>query len=92
MFAIAQALKDGETIEKIHELSKIDLWFLSKMKNIIDIEKAFTRLDRGVAQKSKKAGFSDRRSRPHSRRAEVRDGCEKNGYYSSRKANRHARR
>src|SRR4029077_9356189 len=36
MFAIAHALKDGVTIEKIHELSGIDPWFLAKMKNIID--------------------------------------------------------
>ena len=36
VFAIAQALEEGYTIERIHELTKIDPWFLSRMKNIVD--------------------------------------------------------
>lgn len=38
MFAIAQAMKIGYSVDKINELSKIDKWFLYKMKNIVDIE------------------------------------------------------
>ncbi len=36
IFAIAQALEEGYTIERIHELTKIDPWFLGKLKNIVD--------------------------------------------------------
>ena len=61
IFALAQALRDGVSIERIHQLSKIDRWFLSKMENIIAIEK---RLKRGRITKerlleAKRAGFSD---------------------------------
>ena len=39
IFAISKALKNGYSVDKIYELTKIDKWFLYKMKNIIDIEK-----------------------------------------------------
>ena len=35
IFFIAQALKKGYSIDKIHELTKIDKWFLDKLENII---------------------------------------------------------
>ena len=35
IFAIAQALEEGYTIERIEELTKIDPWFIERMKNII---------------------------------------------------------
>ncbi len=38
-FAIAESLRRGVTIDEIHKLSKIDKWFLTGLKNIIDIEK-----------------------------------------------------
>ena len=38
IFAIAQALEDGYTVERIEELTKIDPWFLSRLKNIVDIK------------------------------------------------------
>ncbi|MDD5362040.1 MAG: carbamoyl-phosphate synthase (glutamine-hydrolyzing) large subunit [Ignavibacteria bacterium] len=34
IFSIAEALRRGMTVEKIHELTKIDLWFLYKLQNI----------------------------------------------------------
>ncbi len=37
IFAIAQALEEGYTIERIEELTKIDPWFLSRMKHIVDL-------------------------------------------------------
>jgi len=40
MYAIALALKNGYTVDRIHQLSKITPWFLYKMKNIVDMEKA----------------------------------------------------
>ena len=36
VFAIAQAMEEGYTIERIHDLTKIDPWFLGKLKNIVD--------------------------------------------------------
>ncbi|OGU74784.1 MAG: carbamoyl phosphate synthase large subunit [Ignavibacteria bacterium RBG_16_34_14] len=39
MFAIAEALQCGYSIDKIYELTKITKWFLFKMKNIIETEK-----------------------------------------------------
>ena len=38
IFFIANALKHGYTVDRIHELTKIDKWFLCKLRNIIDIE------------------------------------------------------
>ena len=38
IFAIAQALEDGYTVERIEELTKIDIWFLSRLKNIVDMK------------------------------------------------------
>ncbi|MCQ2129961.1 MAG: carbamoyl-phosphate synthase (glutamine-hydrolyzing) large subunit [Bacteroidales bacterium] len=38
IFAIAQALEEGYTIERIEELTKIDPWFLSRMKHIVDLK------------------------------------------------------
>ena len=35
IFIIAQALRRGYTVERIHELTKIDLWFLQKLNNIM---------------------------------------------------------
>jgi carbamoyl-phosphate synthase large subunit len=65
MFAISRALIDGYTLEKIHDLSKIDFWFLNKLKNIVDLgkklrKKSFKTLDRYLLLKAKKFGFSDK--------------------------------
>ena len=38
IFAIAQALEEGYTVERIEELTKIDPWFLSRLKNIVDMK------------------------------------------------------
>ncbi len=61
IFAVAQALRAGESVEKIHHLSKIDPWFLEKMRNIIEVEKALThaKLDASLLLRAKKTGFSD---------------------------------
>nr|NVI70384.1 rudimentary [Cucujiformia] len=66
MFVIAAALKNGYTINKLYELTKIDRWFLKKMKNIIDwniyLENRITQKDltREILIKSKQIGFSDK--------------------------------
>ncbi|MBI2037468.1 MAG: carbamoyl-phosphate synthase (glutamine-hydrolyzing) large subunit [Candidatus Magasanikbacteria bacterium] len=65
IFAIARALKQGYTVDRIHELSKIDRWFLHKLKNIVDLDnslKNFTleTLPLDVLKTVKQAGFSDK--------------------------------
>jgi len=64
MFVIAEALKKGYTIERIHDLTKINPWFLYKIKNIVDIEKKlqkykFSTLPFDLLKESKQKGFSD---------------------------------
>ena len=62
VFALAEALRKGETVEKLHALSKIDPWFLEKMKNIAAFEKGLPRkrLDAKTMQAAKRLGFSDK--------------------------------
>jgi carbamoyl-phosphate synthase large subunit len=62
IFALAQALAGGASAKKLHDISKIDMWFLGKMERIIKIEKELKkakRLDATLLLKAKKAGFSD---------------------------------
>jgi hypothetical protein len=37
MFVLAAALKDGYTDDQLYQLTKIDKWFLSKMRNIVNL-------------------------------------------------------
>src|SRR3989344_38760 len=62
MLAIANALQDGVSPEKITKASHIDLWFLEKMKNIVALEKRIrgNRLDAKLMREAKQKGFSDR--------------------------------
>ena len=65
IFAIAQALEEGYTIERIYELTKIDPWFIGKLKNIVDFKAlllTFNTLEDVPAEtlrKAKELGFSD---------------------------------
>ncbi|MDP2625231.1 MAG: carbamoyl-phosphate synthase (glutamine-hydrolyzing) large subunit, partial [Candidatus Peregrinibacteria bacterium] len=62
MLAIAEALRQGWTTEKINKLSGIDHWFLDKLANIIQLEKELKTsksVDRDLMDRSKKAGYSD---------------------------------
>lgn len=62
IFAIYQALKRGESIEKIHELSKVDNWFISQLKRVSDTEFELSSadLEENLLKKAKKLGFSDK--------------------------------
>ncbi|MGE5402858.1 MAG: carbamoyl-phosphate synthase (glutamine-hydrolyzing) large subunit, partial [Ignavibacteriales bacterium] len=65
MFAIARAMQEGFSVDKIHELSKIDRWFLYKLKNIVDMEKelsasSFGKLPAELLREAKQKGFSDK--------------------------------
>ena len=65
IFAIAQALEEGYSIEKIESLTKIDPWFLTRLKHIVDLKNellAFNSLDDISDEKMrevKACGFSD---------------------------------
>jgi carbamoyl-phosphate synthase large subunit len=61
VFAIAQALNNGFTVDRIHELSRIDRWFLHKIDNIVRMEKELAKdgISRDMMLEAKKAGFSD---------------------------------
>ena len=38
IFVVSKALKIGYTVEQIHQLTKIDRWFLQKLKHLVDID------------------------------------------------------
>lgn len=64
IFMIAKALTKGMSVDRIHDLTKIDRWFLYKMKNIIDNEKflqtkKIEELSRENILEAKQNGFSD---------------------------------
>ena len=65
IFAIAQALEEGYSIERIYELTKIDPWFIGKLKNIVDYKhklstyNSLEELPAEVLRETKVMGFSD---------------------------------
>lgn len=64
IFALAEAIKTGMTIDKIHELTHIDNWFLHKIKNIVEIEDQLAqvgeqRCPQVLLLDAKQHGFSD---------------------------------
>ena len=62
IFAIARLLRMGESVSDIREQTRIDRFFLDKMKKIIDMEKELEQCigNRQLLYQAKKAGFSDR--------------------------------
>ena len=60
-FVVAEAIRRGITLEEIHDITKIDLWFLSKIQNIIKMEKALEthELTPSLLRKAKRMGFAD---------------------------------
>jgi len=64
LFAIAEAIRKGYSVEWIHELSKVNPWFLHKLKNIIELEKKLKKhglknLPDSLLKQAKQKGFSD---------------------------------
>ena len=65
VFSIASALEEGYSIERIYELTKIDPWFLGKLKNIVDYKNVLATynkiedLPEEVVRQAKVLGFSD---------------------------------
>lgn len=65
IFVISKAFKKGYTVDQIHELTKIDRWFLDKLHNIFNTSKELLKLEnkeqlsKELLRKSKQQGFSD---------------------------------
>jgi len=65
ILVIEKAFNEGYSIDRIHELTKIDRWFLVKLKKIFDLKEELQKvntldtLDDELLMQSKKAGFSD---------------------------------
>ena len=65
IFAISEALEKGYTIERLNELTKIDPWFLNKLKNIVDFSQKLKEyheiadIPEDVLREAKRLGFSD---------------------------------
>ncbi|MDO9549109.1 MAG: carbamoyl-phosphate synthase large subunit, partial [Candidatus Marinimicrobia bacterium] len=63
IFAVAEAIKRGFSVTKIHELTHIDRWFIYKVKNIVDVElelqKSSKRIPEVLLKTAKQSGFSD---------------------------------
>ncbi|CAL8318155.1 unnamed protein product [Merluccius merluccius] len=67
IFVLAAALKAGYTVDHLYDLTKIDRWFLHKMKNIADHERLLETYNQDestippeVMRKAKQLGFSDK--------------------------------
>ena len=66
IFAIARAFEEGYTVQRIHELTKIDNWFLFRLHNIISTSHELAKtqggleaLDPQLLRQAKEQGFSD---------------------------------
>ena len=64
VFVISKAMHKGYSVDDIHELTKIDKWFLEKLKHIIDIDEAMKKcnintLDKELLRTAKVYGFTD---------------------------------
>ncbi|MDD6103662.1 MAG: carbamoyl-phosphate synthase large subunit, partial [Bacteroidales bacterium] len=65
IFVISKALQAGYTVDQIHELTKIDRWFLDKLVNIVNTSKELSKyneleeLPKALIRKAKGEGFSD---------------------------------
>lgn len=64
VFVISKAMHKGYTVDQIHELTKIDKWFLEKLKHIIDINEQLktvnaNTLDKELLRTAKVYGFTD---------------------------------
>lgn len=65
IFVIAQAMAEGYSVDRIHELTKIDRWFLYKLHNIMETSRELERYDSletlpvELLRQAKRQGFSD---------------------------------
>ena len=63
IFVVAAALKANYSVDKLYQLTKIDKWFLHKMKNIVDFQISlcnYTEISKSMLLSAKKLGFCDK--------------------------------
>ncbi len=63
IFYVKEALKRGTSIDKIHDMSAIDKWFIHQIKQIVDFEKLIAdglELNKDNMMEAKQMGFSDK--------------------------------
>ncbi|MEK6972580.1 MAG: carbamoyl-phosphate synthase (glutamine-hydrolyzing) large subunit [archaeon] len=65
VYAIIEAIEKDVSLEKINKLSGIDLWFLTKLKNVVDLKKEISNcsietIPKDLLLKAKQFGFSDK--------------------------------
>ncbi len=65
IFALIEGLKKGYSVDNIHKLSKVDKWFLHKLKEVVEIEEEIAEqkleeISEELMREAKKAGFSDK--------------------------------
>ena len=63
---VADAFRCGMSVEEVHQLTYIDVWFLAQIENLVKQEQVLkgidlSRLDRQALRELKRSGFSDRR-------------------------------
>ncbi len=66
LFAVAESLKNKVSVDTIHRFTGIDLWFLYRIKNIVELEQKFLKhrnnaLNKDIILELKQAGFSDKK-------------------------------
>ncbi len=72
LFAIAEAFRRGMMVQEVAEISRVDPWFLNKIKGLVDLEGEIREeLSDDVLRRAKRAGFSDREIAALSGRAEA---------------------
>lgn len=75
IFVLAAALKAGFTVDRLYELTKIDRWFLEKMKNIntitMELEKLNSNISNDLLKQAKRLGFSDKQIASHIKSSEL---------------------
>ncbi|MBQ4265544.1 MAG: carbamoyl-phosphate synthase large subunit [Clostridia bacterium] len=65
-FVVAEALRRGVSLEHVYDVTKIDIWFLKKVQNIVEMEQALRllgnveKLDRNMLMDAKKMGMCDK--------------------------------
>ena len=63
VYQVAQAFREGLSVEEVNRLTTIDVWFLEQVSDIIALEKEINEesLSQELMRKAKKLGFSDKR-------------------------------
>ncbi len=62
IFTVFEALKAGFPMERIHEITMIDMWFLNRLQNLVDYERALGEcaMDEALYREGKRLGYTDK--------------------------------